>query len=69
MASGNKNLDDNTGALELTQMNEMDAKINVNNSEKKEEKGNDEEFERALDSERIDDFKVDSTREKSKSIK
>lgn len=69
MASGNKNLDDNTGALELTQMNEMDAKLNVNNSEKKEEKGNDEEFERALDSERIDDFKVDSTREKSKSIK
>ncbi len=50
-------------------MNEMDAKLNVNNSEKKEEKGNDEEFERALDSERIDDFKVDSTREKSKSIK
>ena len=48
----------------------MDAKINVNNSEKKDtvEKGNDEEFERALDSERIDDFKVDSTR-RSKSKK
>jgi len=53
LASGNKHHEDHTGALEITQMNDLDGKININMSEKKDtvERGNDEDFERAIDSE------------------
>ena len=51
-------------------MNDLDGKININMSEKKDtvERANDEEFERAIDSEQIDDFKGDEAKARSKSI-